>query len=76
MCHFETDWSEDRLKFPELQEGLSKLKEMENDGLLILTENGLTVTEKGRPYIRNICMAFDLRLNRKKPTTQLFSMTI
>jgi oxygen-independent coproporphyrinogen-3 oxidase len=76
MCHFETDWSKDRLKFPELQAGLEKLKEMEKDGLLVLSEHGLTVTEKGRPYIRNICMAFDLRLIRKKPTTRLFSMTI
>jgi predicted DNA-binding transcriptional regulator YafY len=34
------------------------------------------VTEKGKPFVRNICMAFDLRLKRNTPQTQLFSMTI
>ena len=76
MCHLETKWDESRLKFPELNDAISKLAEMEKDGLVELTENGLSVPEKGRPYIRNICMAFDLRLIRNKPTTQLFSMTI
>lgn len=32
--------------------------------------------EKARPFVRNICMAFDRRLQRKKPETKLFSMTI
>ena len=31
---------------------------------------------KGKPFVRNVCMAFDLRLQRKKPDTQLFSMTV
>jgi oxygen-independent coproporphyrinogen-3 oxidase len=34
------------------------------------------VTEKGKAFIRNICMAFDLRLKRFKPDRQLFSMTV
>jgi oxygen-independent coproporphyrinogen-3 oxidase len=49
---------------------------MEADGLLQFIENGIIVTEKGKPYVRNICMAFDLRLKRKAPETKLFSMTI
>jgi oxygen-independent coproporphyrinogen-3 oxidase len=32
--------------------------------------------QKRKPYVRNICMAFDLRLKRKAPETALFSMTI
>jgi oxygen-independent coproporphyrinogen-3 oxidase len=64
------------LKFPELNECLERLKEMEQDGLVSLTENGLSVPEKARPFVRNICMAFDLRLIRNKPTTRIFSMTI
>jgi oxygen-independent coproporphyrinogen-3 oxidase len=76
MCHFETSWKPERLNFTELTETLNKLKEMELDGLVILSKDGLKVPEKGRPYIRNICMAFDLRLIRNKPTTRLFSMTI
>ena len=76
MCHFETNWNQDELNFPELKNTLDQLKEMEIDGLLKLSDHSLIVTEKGRPYVRNICMAFDLRLLRNKPTTRIFSMTI
>jgi oxygen-independent coproporphyrinogen-3 oxidase len=49
---------------------------METDGLIVIENNALTVTEKGKPFVRNICMAFDLKLKRKAPKTQLFSMTV
>ena len=76
MCHFETNWEADELKFPELQECLERLKEMEQDGLVTITENGLSLPEHARPFVRNVCMAFDLHLIRNKPTTRIFSMTI
>jgi oxygen-independent coproporphyrinogen III oxidase len=76
MCHFETSWKEERLKFPELSECIERLREMEKDGLVELSETGLKVPEKARPFVRNICMAFDLRLIRNKPATRIFSMTI
>jgi len=76
MCHFETSWEDDNLKFPELEECLARLKEMEADGLVKVTDNGLTLPEEARPFVRNVCMAFDLRLIRNKPTTRIFSMTI
>ena len=63
-------------QFPELRAILESLKEMEKDGLLRFNENQLVVTEEGKPFVRNICMAFDLRLKRKAPQTELFSMTI
>jgi len=75
MCQFETSWAKG-FYFSELPEVLIKLTEMENDGLLIIDSNTITVTKKGYPYVRNICMAFDLLLQRKQPETQLFSMTI
>ncbi|KAB1069106.1 oxygen-independent coproporphyrinogen III oxidase [Tamlana haliotis] len=76
MCRFETSWTTDTLYFKELPDVLVKLEEMEKDGLLIRTKNSVEVTEKGKPYVRNICMAFDVLLQRKQPQTQLFSMTI
>lgn len=76
MCHFETSWAEERLRFPELKGCLERLKEMEKDGLVEISENGLKLPEAARPFVRNICMAFDLHLIRKKPTTRVFSMTI
>ena len=76
MCHFKTSWIEPEMTFTELPDVLIKLKELEHDGLIAFGRKQMTVTEKGRPFIRNICMAFDLLLQRKKPDTQLFSMTI
>ncbi|RLD28332.1 MAG: oxygen-independent coproporphyrinogen III oxidase [Bacteroidetes bacterium] len=76
MCNFKTSWSKDFMYVKELPEILIKLKEMEADGLLNIDSNAIEVTKKGYPFVRNICMAFDLLLQRNSPETQLFSMTI
>jgi len=76
MCQFTTSWDDVSLQFPELDEIHANLEEMEADGLLKFLDHGIIVTEKGKPFVRNICMAFDLRLKRKAPETKLFSMTI
>ena len=76
MCRFETSWTKDTLYFDELPEALILLKEMEKDGLLQVYSNKIKVTKKGQPFVRNICMAFDVLLQRKQPDTQLFSMTV
>ena len=76
MCQFTTSWGKKTLYFTELPEVLLQLTEMKNDGLLVIQKNAITVTEKGKPFVRNICMAFDLLLKRKAPQTQLFSMTV
>ncbi len=76
MCHFYTKWEDDHMYFKELPEVLQNLKELEADQLLIINDSHINITEKGRPFVRNICMAFDLRLQRKIPETMLFSMTV
>ncbi len=76
MCRFETSWDGKEDYFPELMEVMERLEEMESDGLVEIASNVLRVTEKGRPFIRNISMAFDVLLHRKAPDTRLFSMTI
>jgi oxygen-independent coproporphyrinogen-3 oxidase len=76
MCQFETSWKDKSNYFEEIPEILIQLKEMEKDGLLIIKEDSIEVTNAGKPFVRNICMAFDLRLKRKAPETKLFSMTI
>ena len=75
MCRFETAWDKG---LSEQTRGAieQRLHEPEADGLVVLGPDRLSVTEKGRMYIRNICMAFDLRLHEKAPDTQLFSMTV
>ena len=76
MCHFHTDFSDPAMQFQELSDTLSKLSEMEDDGLIEIGTDYLKVHEAGRPFIRNVCMAFDLHLLRKAPQTRVFSMTI
>jgi len=76
MCHFETSWLDSDLKFKDLTQVIVRLKELEDDGLVLIMKNGLIVPKIARAFVRNICMAFDLRLVRNKPETQLFSMTV
>lgn len=76
MCRFKTSWENNNNNFKEIDEVLENIKEMKKDGLLEIRNNTLIVTEKGKPFVRNICMAFDLRLKRNTPNTALFSMTI
>ena len=76
MCQFETSWAESKYYFKEIPEVMVQLKEMEKDGLIHFIPNGIQVTEDGKPFVRNICMAFDLLLKRKAPDTALFSMTV
>jgi oxygen-independent coproporphyrinogen-3 oxidase len=53
------------------------LRQMENDALVLISETFVSVREEGRPFIRNICSAFDLHLLRsKKATEQLFSNAV
>lgn len=76
MCSFETSWLDSSGYFDDLQRVLEKLTEMQLDDLVLIDGNRLMVTAKGRPFVRNICMAFDVLLHRKAPETRLFSMTI
>ncbi|MEM6298445.1 MAG: oxygen-independent coproporphyrinogen III oxidase, partial [Bacteroidota bacterium] len=78
MCHFETSWQDESLQFEELENCLNRLTEMENDGLLVIdrTNQKLILEESARPFVRNVCMAFDLHLHQEKPRTRIFSMTI
>lgn len=76
MCKMETSWQDDSMKFNELESIKQNLKEMINDNLITINNNTLKVKEEGRKFLRNVCMAFDLKLMENKPNTQLFSMTI
>ncbi|WP_143309360.1 oxygen-independent coproporphyrinogen III oxidase [Chitinophaga vietnamensis] len=76
MCRFETSWHKADTQCDAIVEGLERLKELEKDGLVTVLPGKVVVTPAGRPFIRNICMAFDARLWRKLPDSQLFSKAI
>jgi oxygen-independent coproporphyrinogen-3 oxidase len=76
MCLLETSWEDENMNLDEMPEILNRLEEMQKDDLVSLQKNTLKVTEEGRKFIRNIAMAWDLRMIRHQPTTKIFSMTV
>jgi len=76
MCGMETSWFNEQMLFTDLPLVFERLDKMRQDGLIELNTHQLKVTPKGRPFVRNVCMAFDLRLHKKIPDTRLFSMTV
>lgn len=76
MTRFRTRWDEDDGATEYMQSVPERLREMERDDLVRIDAGGCEVTERGRAFIRNVCMAFDARLTRKAPETQLFSKTV
>ena len=72
ICHFELCFSDIEMsfniKFNEyFSDELVKLKEMQGDALLDLTEDKVKVRPEGKLLIRNICMVFDIYLKKNKP---------
>ncbi|TRX41391.1 oxygen-independent coproporphyrinogen III oxidase [Flavobacterium restrictum] len=76
MCTFQTSWANEADYCKEIPEIILQLNEMQQDQLLRIDEKKIMVLEAGKPFVRNICMAFDLLLKRKAPQTELFSMTV
>lgn len=76
MCQFNTEWNQEEGQVVDFRSILDNLSKLEADGLVEIGKNQIKVTEKGRPFVRNISMAFDLKLQRKKPDTRIFSMTV
>jgi oxygen-independent coproporphyrinogen-3 oxidase len=76
MCKLETSWSNPGEQCMALFDGLGNMRELEKDGLLEIGLSSLHVTEKGRPFIRNICMALDARMSDKSKKEIQFSKVI
>jgi oxygen-independent coproporphyrinogen III oxidase len=80
MCDFELNFKQIEEKFNiRFKEyfawGLNNLSEMENDGLITLSDEKLTINDMGRLLIRNIAMNFDGYIERKEDTAK-YSRTV
>lgn len=76
MCRHRTAWENGQGKYLDIHGTLLRLSEPLDDGLVQLVPHGIEVTAKGRPFIRNICMALDARLWRGEEKGQVFSSTV
>jgi len=71
MCDFALDFASFERQFgidfrAHFADALAQLREFAADGLIEMRDDGLRVLPAGRLLIRNIAMAFDEYLNRKK----------
>lgn len=76
MCNYVTEWQADSPDGAIMREGFALLGECVADGLVELTDTSVRVTERGKPFLRNIAMAFDARLRRARPEEAVFSKSI
>jgi len=76
MCNLETSWEDESMQLAEMPQIIDRLKELIQDNVLRIEGKTLKVSDEGRMFIRNICMAFDLRLIENQPEIRIFSMTI
>ncbi|MEX0685508.1 MAG: oxygen-independent coproporphyrinogen III oxidase [Balneolales bacterium] len=80
MCDMELNYakmsSQLNIHFEEyFQEDILRLQSLKEDGLVSLDSEGLTVTDSGRLFLRNIAMQFDVR-SRIKTTQSRYSQSI
>jgi len=76
MCNLETSWADEKMKLEDIDAILIRLEEMKEDNLIEIYEDKLVIKESARMFVRNVCMAFDLRLAQSEPEGRIFSMTI
>ncbi|MCH6574193.1 MAG: oxygen-independent coproporphyrinogen III oxidase [Bacteroidetes bacterium] len=80
MCDFELTFNSFEKRFKinfkdYFQWGLNNLKEMEDDELVDITDDGIKVNDMGRLLIRNIAMNFDGYIERKEDQAK-YSRTV
>ncbi|HEX7174192.1 MAG TPA: radical SAM protein, partial [Pyrinomonadaceae bacterium] len=76
MTRFETDWSCAENYTPHLEAVADRLAGPLGDGLARVEGESCRVTDAGRPFLRNICMAFDARLAHNTDAARQFSRTV
>jgi len=76
MCQGKTNWGNDKYKFDVIYKGLGRCEALEKDGLLYLFPTKLIVSEKGKAFLRNICMCFDRYYWAKTNRENAFSSTV
>ena len=81
MCHFELSIASVEQAYPVtfaayFDNELAQLRRMEEDGLLTVGPEWISVTPRGRLLVRNICMVFDRYLQEKRAEGPRYSRTI
>jgi oxygen-independent coproporphyrinogen-3 oxidase len=80
MCDFEIDKTIIEKQLPKrfdayFSDSLERLRQFIDDGLVTMDQDKIRVTARGRLFVRNICMAFDVYL-KPKTDKPLYSRTV
>ncbi len=76
ICKYETTWTDQEINAFGFDINFENLDMLTADGLIEVTDSGMKVTEKGRPFIRNVCMPLDVRMWNNKEKKVTFSRTV
>lgn len=76
MTTYRTDWFWPEEQDDSLAAALERLEPLAGDGLVEIQPFRVQVTEAGRPFLRNICMAFDAQFWARQPEGRLFSQAV
>lgn len=76
ICKYQTTWTQAEWRAIEKSINHELLDELEDDDLIKRFENKIVITQAGKPFVRNICMAFDAHLWQNKEVKVSFSKTI
>lgn len=76
MCRFRTSWHDTEANHEILRLAAERLSEMTKDCIVRVEDHAIEVSEEGKPFLRNVCMALDARMWKNKPESALFSTTI
>ncbi len=76
MCRYATHWPLREQNTPFYETIFRRLSPHRSDGLVKLSTGKITVTETGKAFLRNICMAFDERFHNTIPQGEIFSKAV
>ena len=76
ILRFMTRWEVELESDDQAKDVRQFLSSLIDDDLVKLEGRKLTLTEAGRPFLRNACMALDSRLRQKAPQTKVFSSAL
>lgn len=81
MCDFSVRWQAIADRFPDadldaLRTDAAALQPMVDDGLVVVDTNGITVSARGRLFVRNVAAAFDVYLRAKGAEAPRFSRAV
>jgi oxygen-independent coproporphyrinogen-3 oxidase len=76
ILKFMTRWQIELESDEQTQDVRQFLSQLEADGLIEFRGRNLHLTESGRPFLRNACMALDQRLRSQAPQTKVFSQSV